>query len=238
MATDSPDNPLDRWSLARFALDADGDGRITAADFAQHAIALFFLPGDTALYLLAAWAAPLGRALGFTPPEYGGAVSGVLSACGWFVALVLVSITYHGVLAADRRVTNAIRGWFASIVLRVRIGGTLLRQRWRAWRSTSRPAPRIEPVIGVDLSAAELRVLQMYASLAAGQTLSVSEVASALRTRSHAAQELLNGLRELGLLNRAMGGSDDETSYTLAAAGKAFLAHRAARRRAPDPLPG
>ena len=238
MAADSPHNPLERWSLARFALDADGDGRLTPGDLAQHATALFFLPGDCALYVLATFAAPLGRALGFTPPEYGGVVSGVLSACTWFVAFALASIAWHGVLAVDRRLTNAVRASISGAQLRMRIGHALLRQRWRAWFGARAPAPRIEPVIGVDLSPVQLRVLQMYAGLAAGYTLSVAEVAGALRARAYSTRNLLNGLTELGLLNRAMGGADDETSYTLTAAGKAFLAHRATRHTAPAPSGG
>jgi DNA-binding IclR family transcriptional regulator len=88
------------------------------------------------------------------------------------------------------------------------------------------------------LSATELRVLQLHAGLAAGYALSVSEVADALRARQHATRELLSGLKELGLLNRAIGGTDDETSYTLSAAGKALLAARTTRRRTPSPTHG
>jgi DNA-binding IclR family transcriptional regulator len=90
----------------------------------------------------------------------------------------------------------------------------------------------------VELSATELRVLQLLAGLAAGYALSVSEVADALRARHYTTRELLSGLKELGLLHRALGGTDDETSYTLTPAGKALLAARATRRRAPTPVRG
>jgi DNA-binding IclR family transcriptional regulator len=88
----------------------------------------------------------------------------------------------------------------------------------------------------VELSATELRVLQLHAGLAPGYALSVSEVAQALRARRHDTRELLSALKELGLLNRTLGGTDDETSYTLSAAGKALLAARATRR-ASSPRP-
>ena len=137
----------------------------------------------------------------------------------------------------DRRLTNETRRLVATVRVRARIRYALLRQRWRAWFAARQPPKQVTEVREVELSAPELRVLQLHAGLAAGYTLSVSEVAHALRARVYATHELLSGLKELGLLNRAMGGTDDETSYTLSAAGKALLAARATRRRTPSRNP-
>lgn len=236
--TDSPENPLDRWPFAQLTLDANGDGQFTFADVFERLWALLFLPGDLFLYVLSAYAAPLARWLELGPADYGGFVSGVLSTCVWFVALTIASITYHYVRDVDRRLTSATWRLIATARLRARIRYALLRQRWRAWFAARQPAKQATEVREVELSAPELRVLQLHAGLAAGYTLSVSEVAHALRARVYATHELLSGLKELGLLNRAMGGTDDETSYTLSAAGKALLAARATRRRAPTPARG
>jgi hypothetical protein len=233
--TDGPENPLDRWPLGKLTLDANGDGQFTAADIFANLEALFFLPGDLFLFALSTYATAFATRLGLGSADYGGIVSGVLSACAWFVAFMIASITYHYVRDVDRRVTGTTRRLFATAGLRVRIGYALLRQRWRAWFAARRPAKQVTEVREVELSATELRVLQLHAALAAGYALSVSEVAHALRARSYETRELLSGLKELGLLNRAIGGTDDETSYTLTAAGRALLAARATRRRTPSP---
>jgi DNA-binding MarR family transcriptional regulator len=235
---DSPENPLDRWPLGQLTLDANGDGQFTFTDVFERLWALFFLPGDLFVYVLSTHAAPLARWLELGPADYGGFVSAVLSTCAWFVAFTIASIAYHYVRDFDRRVTGTARRLFTTAGLRVRIAYALLRQRWRAGLAARRPAKQATEVREVELSATELRVLQLHAALAAGYALSVSEVAHALRARNHDTRELLSGLKELGLLNRAIGGTDDETSYTLTAAGRALLAARTTRRRTPSPTHG
>jgi hypothetical protein len=231
--TDNPGNPLDRWPLASLRLDANGDGEVTGADLFADLESLFFLPGDTLLFGLAKYLNPLARWLDVGPSDYGGIVSGTLSACAWFLGFTIVSIGYYYVRELDYRATGAVHRWVATCALRVRIAHALLRQRWRAWSAARRPiAPAIE-TREVELSAPELRVLQLHGALAAGYTLSVSEVAQALRARTYEAEKLLRGLHDLGLLHRSLGGMDDETSYALSAAGKALLAARASRQRPP-----
>jgi len=229
--TDSLENPLDRWPFAELTLDANGDGQFTLADIFERLWTLLFLPGDLALFALFRYASPFARWLGLDPADFGGLVSGVISLCAWFIVFTIASVTYHYLRDLDRRVTGATRRLFATARLRVRISYALLRQRWRAWTASRRPAQQATQVREVELSATELRVLQLHAALAAGYTLSVSEVAHALRARAYDTRELLSGLKELGLLNRAIGGTDDETSYSLSAGGKALLAAQAARHR-------
>ena len=232
--TNTPENPLDRWPFAQSTLDANSDGQFTFADVFERLWTLFFLPGDVFLYVLFAHAAPLARWLELSPADYGGLVSAFLSAGAWFVALTITSITYQYVRDVDRRLTSATWRVLATAQVRARIRYALLRQRWRAWFAARQPAMQATEVREVELSAPELRVLQLHAGLAPGYTLSVSEVAQALRARVYATHELLSGLKELGLLNRALGGIDDETSYSLSAAGRALLAARATRRRTPS----
>lgn len=228
-AADSPENPLDRWPFTELSLDANGDGQLSLTDLLERLVALFFLPGDLLLFALFTYAAPFARWLGLGAADFGGVVSGVISLCAWFIAFTVVSVTYYYVRDVDRRVTGAALRLLATARLRARIRSALLRQRWRSWIAARRPAEPPTEVREVELSATELRVLQLHAALAPGYTLSVSEVAQALRARTYATRELLSGLKELGLLNRAIGGTDDETSYSLSAAGKALLAARATR---------
>ncbi len=228
-STDNAEDPLDRWSLTRFALDANGDGQLTTADLYSHLHALFFLPGDAFLLVLSTYAAPVARFCAVGPGDYGGIVSAVVSSCAWFIVLMLSSIAYHSVLDFDRRVTGATHRLFTHTVLRVRIASTLFRQRCRAVIATLRRKRRTVVVPEVDLTAAQVRVLQLHAALKAGQSLTVSEAARAMEARNAPTGDLLAGLSDLGLLNRALGGIDDETSYTLSAAGKALLAFQQRR---------
>jgi hypothetical protein len=235
MATLSPDNPLDRWPLGRLTLDANGDGHVDAADVLANAGSLFFLPGDSCLFALATYAAPLARWLDLGSADYGGVVSAVLSACAWFIAFTIVSIVYHRVLDVDRRLTGAVRGLLASVARHARMARALWRQRWRAWLASHRQAKPEAPSREVALSATERKVLMLHAGLAAGYALSVSEVADALGARRDPTRELLTALKELGFLNRSIGGADDETSYTLSTAGRAWLAAHGSRRRTATP---
>jgi hypothetical protein len=225
-STDNPENPLNRWSLTRFALDANGDGKLTTADLYQHLHALFFLPGDALLFALSTYAGPVARLFGFGPSDYGGVASGVLSACAWLIVLMVCSITYRSVRDFDRRVTTATRRLFSRTVLRVRIANALLRQRCRTWLAALRRERRTVEVPEVELSGTQLRVLQLHSALPPGHALTVSEVARAIGARHVHTLDLLSGLTDLGLLNRAMGGLDDETSYGLTAAGRALLTFR------------
>jgi hypothetical protein len=236
--TDDLQSPFDRLALARLTLDANGDGQLTTADLTAHAHDLFFLPGDTLIFWLATYVPPVARLLGVGTADYGGVAAGFFSACAWFIVFMIGSIAYHFVLDVDRRVTGSLRWAFATTVLRVRIAHALLRQRCRSWLALLRRERRTVAVPEVELTKGQLGVLQLHSVLPAGYSLTISEVASALRARKATAQELLTHLTDLGLLNRALGGSDDEASYTLSAAGKALLTFRSKRGGAPLPTGG
>jgi DNA-binding MarR family transcriptional regulator len=225
--TDDLESPLDRLALARLTLDANGDGQLTSADLAAHAHDLFFLPGDSLIFGLVTYVPPVARLLGIGTPDYGGVASAVFSACAWFIVFMTCSIAYHFVLDVDRRITGSLQHFCSSTALRLRIGRTLLRQRLRLWLALlHRERPRAVVVPEVELTKGQLCVLQLHSTLPAGYSLTVSEVASAIGARKATTQDLLATLVDLGLLSRAMGGSDDESSYSLTAAGQALLAFR------------
>jgi len=220
-ATDRVLNPLDR-----LALDANGDGQLALADLFEWLSAAFFLPGDGLLLSLATHAAPLAQLLGIGTADYGGVLSALVSICVWFVAFMSANIAYHFVLDVDRRVTRATKRLVWTATLRVRLARARLLQRWRAWRAARTPANRADAATDVDLSAQQLAALRLHAELSAGYASSVSEVAHALGARSRTTEDLLDGLHELGLLRRTLGGADGESAYTLTAAGRALLLFR------------
>jgi DNA-binding MarR family transcriptional regulator len=228
-ATKSIPNPFDRLTL-----DAGGDGQFTLAELAELGAAVFFLPGDTFLWALLTYAAPLGRLLGIGATDIGGVLSAFVSICVWLTAFIGLTIAYYYVRDLDRRATRTVQRVFTTVALRARIARAVLQQRWRTWRAARVPANRVDFPGDIELSAAQLAALRLHAELASGYTLSISEAARALGARTRATEDLLDGLNELGLLTRAFGGADGESAYTLSAAGKAFLIFRQLHNAAPS----
>ena len=212
--------------FARLTLDPDGDGRLTTSDLGEHFYNAFFLPGDAFIWALSTYASPVAKLLGIGVADYGGFLAALVSSCVWIAAFVEVVVVYQYVLEWDRRVTRATLRVFRTATLHARIAGTVLLQRWRAWRAARVPANRVDFPSELTLSAAQLQALRLHADLAPGYALSVGETARALGARHRAAQDLLDGLKEVGLLNRTLGGADGESAYTLSEAGKALLIFR------------
>jgi DNA-binding MarR family transcriptional regulator len=187
---------------------------------------LFFLPGDTFIFALSTYAAPVARLLGISAADYGGVLAAFVSTCVWLAAFIALSIAYHSVLDFDRRATAGARRLAASALRHARMTRAVLRQRWRAWRAARGPANEIDFPGDIDLTATQRQALRLHAELGPGYALSVTEAARALGARRSATQDLLDGLQALGLLNRTLGGADGESAYTLSAAGKALLLFR------------
>jgi DNA-binding MarR family transcriptional regulator len=80
-----------------------------------------------------------------------------------------------------------------------------------------------------SLSGDEERALRLYARLAPGFALAVSDVAEELDARVYDVSAVLERLQRLRLLQSTVGGLDDETAYTLTPAGRALLRLRHTR---------
>jgi hypothetical protein len=191
-------------------------------------VALFFLPGDAALYAMTRYAPSLVNFLEVGSEDYGGLLSGFISVCAWLVTLVVVAILYQKLRDADRRATSGVAALKAGIARQLRITHALLRQRLRARRSASDDTrgDLVDFNTDVELSALELRALALYAKLKPGYALPVNDAAQGLGLRLHEARDLLGKLQSHGLLRRTLGGADGESAYTLAAPGRALLVMR------------
>jgi hypothetical protein len=204
-------------------MDANADGRITLADVLSWPSAVFFLPGDALLWATMTYAVPIARLLDVGPADYGGALSGTVSAVSWLGAFIGGAILYQKVRDLDQRLTSATARAYSTGALRLRIARTLLLQRWRAWLARRSPSRSIEVRTDVALSPVELEALRLHARLSAGFVLAVSEVASKLGRPPRAVERLLGKLKDLGLLVRASCGADGETGYALSTGGRALL---------------
>jgi hypothetical protein len=201
--------------------DANGDGGITIGDAGGWLQQAFFLPGDWSLWALATYAPPVARFLEVDAADYGGLASGMIAAGVWTLGFVTLGMGWLYVRDLDRRATRGAAGLFAHIALRLRIAAARLRERRRnAERPHKGP---IEFSTAVELDPLDLRVLRLHADLRPGYSLTVRDVAAALRRSVGEARALLDSLKQRSLLNRALGGPDDESAYTLSDAGRASL---------------
>lgn len=200
--------------------DTNGDGSLTIADAGGWLLHVFFLPGDWAIWVLATYAPSVAGFLEIGAADYGGLASGMVSAASWILGFIAVGMTWLYVRDLDRRATRGTVTLFAHVMLRLRLMAARLRGRRRAAKPRRNP---LEFSSAVDLDALELRVLRLHADLAPGYSLTVRDVANALRRSVGEARSLLDSLKQRSLLNRALGGPDDESAYTLSDAGRASL---------------
>jgi hypothetical protein len=201
--------------------DANGDGGISITDAGGWLLHAFFLPGDWSLWALATYAPSVARFLEVDAADYGGLASGMISAAAWILGVIAVGMTWAYVRDLDRRATRGFVGLLAHVMLRSRIMAATFRARRRD--SALRQQGALDFSTAVELEPLEFRALRLHAELAPGYSLSARDVASALRRSVGDARKLLDSLKDRSLLNRTLGGPDDESAYTLSDAGRASL---------------
>ena len=207
----------------RFIADVNADGSLTLSDAGGWLLQAFFLPGDLVLYLVATYVPPAASFLEIDARDYGGFLSGCISAFVWLGVVVGLGVLYGFVRETDRRATRGTARLYAATLRRLRIAATHLRNALR--RADREPPPRgdFDFDTNVELSEIELRILRLGADLAPGYAMSVSDVAGSLDLRVYQVRDVLDKLTQRRLLNRTVGGADGESAYTLSAAGRGSL---------------
>ena len=213
--------------LNPFDVDVDGGDAFTVSDVGPLLQQLFFMPGDWLLWSLSSYAPPLAQFFEISAQNYGGWLSGFVSALAWITLAVGSSMTYTAARSFDEALTRRVVDLFADLRRRARISATLIGYRYRRIRESVQKKPPVEAPQELELSDAEMRVLRAHAALQPGYALAVSEIAATLNVRSYELQRALDRLMRLHLLNSTIGGLDGETAYTLTPAGSAFIAFRA-----------
>jgi hypothetical protein len=203
---------------------AGADAWLTSHDTGALLYQLFFLPGDCLVWAVATYLPSVAAFLEIGPADYGGVLAGFVSTCAWILLVVTAAIVYQKIVDADVALTRGVARLSARVVRSTRIARALLASRFRAREKPH--GGKIEFGEDIDLSREELRVLQIHGELGPGYALAVSEVAGSLRARVHHAQELLERLTKLQLIESTVGGLDGENAYRLTRAGRAFLIFR------------
>src|SRR5690606_9565584 len=109
------------WLLGRLGADANGDTRVTIADAPAWLVALFFFPGDAALYAMMRYTPALANFLEIGSQDYGGLLSGFISVCAWLAAFVICAILLQKLRDADRRATAGASALTQGVARRLRI---------------------------------------------------------------------------------------------------------------------
>lgn len=80
----------------QFVADMTGDGAITVSDLSLWLQWLYFYPGDGLLYVLMRWLPGVSSFLELSFKNFGGILSGVVSAIFWFLLLAYATERRQG----------------------------------------------------------------------------------------------------------------------------------------------
>jgi DNA-binding MarR family transcriptional regulator len=194
----------------------------------------FFAPGDYLLATLSTHAPRVVQLVGLDAADFGGVLSGVVSAVAWLGAIALIVITWKLIrdicwtaIAFARRVSEGVQrmGRVVSTRLGIAIRSYELKRQARLARA--------EVSEQGDLTALELQVLRSHAKLPPGHLSTARSIARALGARLSHVQKALDKLKTLSLVDRALSAGDGEDGYRLTQFGAVFLSScmRAQRSR-------
>lgn len=182
----------------------------------------YFVPGDYALGLLLAYAPELAARLGLGEDAFGGLYAGLFSAALWIAALLLL-------LAGLRVVRNwlaALAGFARNLFIAARHRQRMFRHRLgtpvRKIRQSLRPARSGFEEFEID--ELQIAIMHEQAKLAPGHVITALDVAYDLRVRPLRAQQALDELKQLHLVEVSFGTTDGYPGYLLTRPGQVFLA--------------
>ena len=210
-----------------FMLDMSADGRVTFTDAWLWLVQLYFLPGNAVLWVLLSYLPSFAGFLELGSDSYNGLFTATVAAAVWLFTIVMIGVVFGAVRNFDRALTAyCVR---ASNEL-LRLGRVFRRwsfcqaQRLRAALTLRRHQSRCD--IDLDelaLDDLELEVLRSHALLAPGFVMGVAELAVSLEIRRSEAQQLVEKLERLSLLQRGFAESDGGTGYRLSQPGRFVL---------------
>jgi hypothetical protein len=210
-----------------FALDMNADGRFTVTDAWLWVVQLFFVPGNAVLWLLLTYVPGFASFLELGSGSYNGLFTAIVSVAIWLFAVVMIGVVIGAVRNFDRVLTAVFVRAYNELL---RKGRVLKRwsfcqaQRLRAALLIRRQQSRFDMDLDeLNLDDLEVEVLRSHALLAPGFVMGVTELAGSLEIRRGQAQQLVEKLEKLTLLQRAFAESDGGTGYRLSQPGRFVL---------------
>lgn len=202
--------------------DGNADGQITVTDVGLWLQTLFFLPGDTLIWLSLRYAPEITQFFEVDAGQYGSTFSALLSVFVWLGIAVLVLSTSHWLTTLDRAVTGVVQNSLTGAttrthIVRKAIADVFARQRAviRSWWMSGDNRPK--------LSNEELRVLKAHMHVDPASALAMSDLVRATGVPRLQIVDILDRLSELRLLDRRIDPENHESGYALTTPGRKFL---------------
>jgi hypothetical protein len=182
----------------------------------------FLVPGDYILGLLVTRAPWLVDSIGLNAEDHGVVYAAVLSAATWLFAAVLVKAGY-----------NVIRNFVESMFYGVRNLAVQVSHRLRMIRlKLVAPIRRIQQRFNAtksvyfeefDVDDLQLAILRAQSKRAPGHVITAVDIAEELGVRPLRAQQALDSLKKLHLVEVSFGTTDGFSGYFLTRPGEIFL---------------
>lgn len=210
-----------------FMLDMNSDGRFTVSDAWLWAVQLFFVPGNSVLWLMLTYLPGFASFLELGSGSYNGLFTAIVSVAIWLFVIVMGGVLLGAVRNFDRALTAMFIRTYDELLRKLRVfrrWSYCQFQRLRAAMLIRRQRSSFDMDLDeLDLDDLEIEVLRSHALLAPGFVMGVSELAGSLEIRRNQAQQLVEKLEKLTLLQRGFAESDGGTGYRLSQPGRFVL---------------
>ena len=208
-----------------FTLDMSSDGRVTITDAWLWVVQLFFVPGNTVLLLT--YLPSFAEFLELGSGSYNGLFTAIFSVAIWLFSMVMIGVVFGAIRNFDHALTAYCARIYRELLRLCRVvkrWSYCQAQRLRAVLALRRQQSRYDiDLEELALDDLELEVLRSHALLAPGFVMGIAELAVSLEIRRGQAQQLVDKLEKLTLLQRGFGESDGGTGYRLSQPGRFVL---------------
>jgi DNA-binding MarR family transcriptional regulator len=208
---------------AQLTLDMNADGGFSVSDLGPMLVHVFFLPGDSLLWLAFGYAPGIAEFLNLSHSAFGGVESALLSTLGWLIGILALGTVYSMLNRFVWAVRAYLSGLYTELMRRTRVGRILMAYRVRSWREARAESELSEFTTEVELDDTDMKVLNLHSRLGSDTALGLREIAQRIGVSVPEAQGTVDKLKRLELLANRM---DEKRSYRLTQPGQMFLVSR------------
>jgi hypothetical protein len=205
------------WYLS--SLDITGDGSVTVADLWAWTVYLFFLPGDTLLFLLVEYAPDVASFFAVGPDSDGGSLSMVLSITAWLIIFIVISL----IRDFDRALTANLSLRYREVERQLRVLRRMVSSRiGLIWHKHHSKTPTLH-VAGIELSELEIDVLRCYSAADEFRVVAAEDIAATLEVPRRQVRTALRRLTQLHLIQPSFSTDEGREGHVITKAGQLYL---------------
>ena len=184
---------------------------------------VFLAPGDYVLTSLKTQAPVLLDSSGLNTDEYALVYAAVLSAGMWLAAVVMVKAVYRIIRDLLESLVYSLRNLAKAVAHRSRMARWRLRTPIRKLQQRFRTTKSVH-LEEFDIDDLQLAILRMQSKLPPGHAITALDIANEFGVGQTRAQQALDTLRKLHLVEVAFGTTDGFPNYSLTRPGEVFAA--------------